>query len=460
MSKVEEFELQEQLLPTDVESRASPSISGVDTTEISFPYTLTHQGHEIQIDSLNWRESLLLRTQIILCFAIFTVMGLADQTVGTLLPFLVEHYNTTETTVSVVFMLQFFGYSIAALCNDTLHVRFGRRGALVCSTGCLFIPFTIISLTESLPLFIFVYLGYGLGIGVLDSCCNVFLSSVEDNNEIMGLLHGFYGVGSVIAPPFVSLVLKHSGYRTYYFFLSILSGTGMILVYFVFKNENKWKYDYITTKDKSETEEEIGFISLLKDSLIICFCGYLFFYIGAELSIGSWLLTYLRKIKGMEQLQASYIVSWFWIGLTCGRMLLGFVTKRFKNEYRANLWYSFLSWTASLIFMIFSLAYNGDHYDWISKPLVFVMGVFVGPLFPTAAITLLDLLPVHLQVIGSGIANSLGGTGSAVLPFLVGALSRFIGFQYLLVFIDFLILIYCAFWFYLPRAAKRTNYDF
>lgn len=454
-----DIELQEQLLPNDTESRNDAPLSPLPSPT-SYPQKVQFKDHTIHIDSLDWRESIHLRVQIIFCFGLFTVLGLADQTVGTLLPYLVEHYHTTETTVSVVFMLQFAGYAVAALYNDVLHVKFGRRGAMLFATGCLLVPFTVISMTEILPLFICVYFFYGLGVGLLDSCCNVFLSGIEDNNEIMGLLHGFYGAGSVIAPPVVSLILNHWGYRSYYATLAVLSGCSCAGVWLVFPHETQWKYEYLTTKDQDESTVNGGIFTLLKDKVILCFSAYLFFYIGAELSIGSWLLTYLRKVKGMEQLEASYIVSWFWIGLTCGRMLLGFVTKKFRNEYRANKWYSLISWVSFSAFVVFCLVYSGDHFERLAKVLTFIMGVFIGPLFPTAAVTLLKTLPVHLHVAGSGLVNSLGGMGSAVLPFFVGALARIMGFKFLLIFIDFVLILYCATWLLLPRIAVGVKYDF
>ncbi|ODV74146.1 MFS transporter [Cyberlindnera jadinii NRRL Y-1542] len=432
-TKDNEYELREFLLDAD-------SNAGTDDTPLPMPSNR---------DDKDWRRSLRLRLQILTSFSLFIVAGLCDQTVGTLLPYLVTHYRTSQTVVSIVFMLQFLGYSSSALSNEKLHWHCGRFGVMTIATLLLAMSFLIISITEYLPLYIGLHLFYGMGMGLLDSCVNVFLSDLVDHNELMGLLHGFYGVGSVISPPLVSWILKHWGYRLHYALLATLSFIGLLAVVVLFRDETKDKYRAHSTEG-DDTKGEVSLWDIFKSPIVPITCAYLFLYIGAELGVGSWLLTYLRTIKSMEQQEAAFVVSWFWIGLTCGRMLLGFVTKRFGNEYTANLGYSLLSLFFFTTFAVYSMAYTGDHYTLIVKPLVFMSGVFVGPLFPTSNITLLKTLPTQLQVSGVGLATSLGGTGSAVLPFTIGAISRITGFEYLLIYIDLIIAGYCAIWMLVP----------
>lgn len=431
--KTEDLEMEEFLLVED-----SPPSSADPESLPSFETT-------------DWRHSSLLKAQIITCFSLFIVAGLCDQTVGTLLPYLTEHFHTSQTTISIVFMLTFLGYSTSALCNEFLHWEIGRFGVLIVASLCLTTPFLLIACIEVLWVYIGVHFIYGLGMGLLDSCLNVFLSSLVDHNELMGLLHGFYGLGSVFSPPMVSWILARWGYRPPYALLATLSFMGFIAILLLFRKESRDKYRLHVSQNDGSTTEKVTVLSLLTNPMVVVFCVYLFLYIGAELSVGSWLLTYLRSVKDMEQQQASYVVSWFWVGLTCGRMLLGFVTKRFKDEYTANLCYSLLSffWFTALTLM--SMVYDGDHYEMFSKILVFITGVFVGPLFPTSNVTLLKTLPKQLQVSGVGLATSLGGTGSAILPFTLGALSRWTGFQYLLIYIDICIAGYCIVWFLVPK---------
>nr|QFR37136.1 MFS transporter [Cyberlindnera americana] len=418
-------------------------------------YSVQYQGHTVHIDPIDWRHSSLLVSQIACCFFIFSLAGLADQTIGTLMPMLVEHFHASQTRVTTIFMVGFLGYTTAAFVNEKLHSKFGRRGVLL--IGCLgpIITYAINSTHDSLPLFVSVYIIVGFGNGLVGNAVNVFLSSVTDHNEMMGMLHGFYGVGSIISPPLVSWIAANWGYKLFYMILSSLYILAFIGFSMFFKHETKWKYAYnmrSTGEDGVEMEPTSG-LDMIKNKMILAFCTYLFFYVGGEISIGSWLLTYLKDMKGLEQLEASIVVSWFWFGLTFGRMSLAFLTKKFRSEYSANKWYGWLSWVTYTVFLMFSMTYDGDNFSLLAKPLVFIAGVFIGPLYPTASVVLFKLLPIHQQVSGVGIASSIGGSGSAVVPFIVGASARSLGFKWLLVIIDIVLFVYCLVWEAVPTLA-------
>ncbi|ONH69611.1 Bypass of stop codon protein 6 [Cyberlindnera fabianii] len=466
-SKKSDFTIRDNiLLQTPPGSPLSPTSANTESDSEPFlldpsaTYKVQYQGHAVHIDPTDWRHSTLLRIQIALCFLLFSLSGLADQTIGTLLPILVDHFETTQTRFTIVFMVSFCGYTTAAFINESMHARFGRRGVLTVGLVGPIITYFVNSSHNSLPLFIGMYLSTGLGGGLMGSSANVFLSSIVDHNELMGMLHGFYGLGSIISPPLVSWIAQTWGYKTFYALLACLYVVALIGVAIAFKHETQWKYAYLTKREQQEgfgANDTVSSFDMLKNKLILAFCVYLFFYVGGEIAIGSWLLTYYRDLKGMNQLDAAILVSWFWFGLTFGRMSLGFCTKRFSSEYKANTWYGWLSWLFFSVYAGFSMWYDGEHYKLISKPLVFIMGVFIGPLYPTASVVLLKLLPIHQHVSGVGIASSIGGSGSAVVPFIVGALSRSVGFKWLLLIIDIVLLVYCVVWELVPRLAGRSN---
>nr|QFR37138.1 MFS transporter [Cyberlindnera americana] len=452
----DDIELDEYLLPSP-SGKPLPALPDGDIIHDK----VIHKGHIIHLNSLNWRESKLLRVQILLCFLLFALDGAADQTVGTLMPYLVKYYDTTQTHISIVFVLQFIGYTMSAIVNEYLHRLLGKRGVLMCAAFSMSFCFLINSIIANLNLYIAVHIFYGLGAGLSSSSINVYISGIIDHNEIMGLLHGFYGIGCVVSPPMVSWVLSHWGFRYYYGILGTIGLICMVAVWFIFEDETKWKYDYLTSLEDEEGTERRSVLSLIVDPIILNFCLYLFFYVGAEIAIGSWLLTYLREIKSMEQMEAAIVVSWFWVGLTVGRIALGFVTKLFKNEYVANLTYSLISFISFTIFTIFSWNYKGDNFVIWSKLLVFCSGVFIGPLYPTGSVVLMKLLPVSLHVAGVGVSSSLGGSGSAVIPFLVGVFGRWFGFKYLMILINITILAYSMLWMCIRYIAKyRTSFDF
>lgn len=55
---------------------------------------------------------------------------------------------------------------------------------------------------------------------------------------------------------------------------------------------------------------------------------YMLIYMGIEVTIGGWTVTYLMKERDGDSFNSSMAATGFWMGLTCGRMVLGFVTSR------------------------------------------------------------------------------------------------------------------------------------
>ncbi|KAH3688814.1 hypothetical protein WICPIJ_000198 [Wickerhamomyces pijperi] len=450
--------------PTAIELEETTGIDSIQqTTAINPPI------------SLNWRHSFKLRVQILLCFFNLFIIGLSDQSIGTLLPSLIEIYSTSQYHISLIFVLTFIGYSLAAVTNAKLHDQWGRRGVLMFGVGCLVIAYSLIgSFGSKLPLMVFICLFFiiGLAIGLADSSIGVYLSNIEDSNEIMGLLHGFYGIGGICSPPLISWIIVRFGKEKYWMFYLGLTGCSFVClsgITWAFWDQDAAMYreELGASIEENETEagdEEGQFGLMIKDRLVLLLCSYSFLYIGVEISISSWTLTYLLQIHQLDQLQASFIMSWFWIGLTMGRIVLGFVTSRFRNEYRANWWYSLLSAVCFGAFTVYCF-YISSHPTGqlnlvITKLLLCLSGFFIGPLFPTSNITVTRILPMHYQVTGIGLYTSIGGCGSAILPFLLGNFSKAVlGFQWIMCLIWSMIVLYCVVWWCVPTV-KRTRFTY
>ena len=49
-------------------------------------------------------------------------------------------------------------------------------------------------------------------------------------------------------------------------------------------------------------------------------------YVGSEVTLGGWIITFMQRIYHGEPFQSSLVSSGFWIGLTVGRFVLAWVT--------------------------------------------------------------------------------------------------------------------------------------
>lgn len=55
-------------------------------------------------------------------------------------------------------------------------------------------------------------------------------------------------------------------------------------------------------------------------------------YVGAEVTIGGWLVTFMLNVRNGTPSASSLVASGFWIGITVGRFALGWITSYFGEK--------------------------------------------------------------------------------------------------------------------------------
>ncbi|QLG75107.1 hypothetical protein HG535_0H04340 [Zygotorulaspora mrakii] len=398
------------------------------------------KGNEIKLYPLNYQTVGIVRLQMAATLVMFLVFGLNDQTTGSLIPTLTERYQISKVVVSNIFITQVLGYMLASLMNEKIHVRWGMRGAMTLAVSLCVVFFGILSLRpSSFIVYVVCYLPLGFSIGILDSTGNVLMGNLEiHKNEWMGVTHGLYGAASMVTPPIVSHFVKYGNWSNFFYIPLVVSLVGLLLVLPAFRFETSAKYEYICNVQQKEDDDILqedlgsGFMALLKTPGVFMYAMYLFVYLGAEISTGTWLFSYLLATKSDDRILMSYVTSSYWTGLTFGRFCLGFVTKRkFPNEFRASYAYGLLTFFFYTLLVLVCLINTND--KWYIALLFFVLffcGVFIGPLFPNASVVALQVLPKKLHIGGVGLAVAIGGSGNALLPYLVGITLHLAGMQF------------------------------
>lgn len=141
------------------------------------------------------------------------------------------------------------------------------------------------------------------------------------------------------------------------------------------------------------------------------------------MSLGGWLVTFMLRVRSGEAFASGMVVTGFWLGLTFGRIVLGFVTGKI-GEKLAIVAYIVICMGLQLCFwLIPNFISSAIFAGWL--------GFFLGPLFPAAIVVATKLLPQRLHVSAIGFAAAFGGGGAAVLPFAVGAIAQAKGVQVL-----------------------------
>ncbi|KAJ6171765.1 hypothetical protein N7470_000832 [Penicillium chermesinum] len=371
----------------------------------------------------------------------FLVMGANDAAYGALIPYLETYYHLSYTIVSLIFLSPLVGYTLAAFFNQRIHTAFGQRGIALMGPGCHLLAYIVNCIHPPYPVLVISFVFAGFGNGVEDGAWNAWIGNMANANELLGVLHGLYGAGAVLSPLVATSLITRANVPWYYFYYIMV---GCAAIELVTCTVCFWQATGADFRAKTAAEQNKGG---LKDALLTMpsarvtwLCSlFLLGYVGVEVALGGWIVTFMIQIRHGAAFASGMVATGFWLGITVGRFILGFVTPPHRRE-DGYLTFGLVLWLVPQFYA--------------SAVAVSLQGFFLGPLFPGAVVMVTKLLPRHLHVSSIGFAAAFGGSGAAILPFAVGALAQAKGVQVLQPFIIGLSGAIFLAWIGLPRVSK------
>lgn len=125
--------------------------------------------------------------------------------------------------VSLVFLAPFVGYAAAALLNNKIHMRWGQRGVAVMAPSCKVVTYVVACNHPPYPVLPIIFMLAGFGNGLEDGAWNAWIGNMQKANELLGFLHGCYGVGATISPLIATSMVTKGNLPWYYFYYLMVS---------------------------------------------------------------------------------------------------------------------------------------------------------------------------------------------------------------------------------------------
>lgn len=365
-----------------------------------------------------------------------------------------SYYNLSYTVVSLIFLVPFVGYSLAALFNDRLHTLFGQRGIAIIGPLSRAAAYIVMTQHPPYPVLVVFLVSAGFGNGLVDAAWNAYLGDFASATQILGVLHSFYGLGATLAPLIATALISkaHTPWWIYYYIPMGMSLLEALLGAWAFWDVTGPAFRaYITTVHPPSPSggSSSGMRAAIKSKVTWNCAAFLFVYVGMEVSLGGWLVTFMQQVRSTNPFQAGVTATGFWAGLTVGRLVLGFVTPLIGVR-RAVTIYLVSAIGLELVFWLVPSAA-------VSAVAAALLGCAIGPLFPAAIQVAAMLLPKPLHVPAIGFAAAVGGGGAAALPFAVGALAQAKGVQALEPVVLALLVVDLGFWWVLARFPERVH---
>jgi fucose permease len=205
----------------------------------------------------------------------------------------------------------------------------------------------------------------------------------------------------------------------------------------------------LITKNTDASAPESNTKEALKKPVTWICALFLLCYVGAEVSLGGWLVTFMLVVRHGAPFASGLVVTGFWLGLTFGRIVLGFITGKVGEKPSITV-YLFISMAFELCFwLIPSFVSSAIFAAWL--------GFFLGPLFPAAIVAATKLLPKRLHVSAIGFIAAFGGGGAALFPFAVGAIAQAKGVKVLQPIALGLLVAILGLWCLLPGGFRKEG---
>ncbi|KAF9448128.1 MFS general substrate transporter [Macrolepiota fuliginosa MF-IS2] len=346
------------------------------------------------------------------------LLGWNDGANGPLLPRIQEHYHVGFAVVSMVFVCSCSGFIIGALMNFVLTDRLGL-GKVRRSTFQI-VTFTILPTTPPFPVFVIVYIINGIGIALQLSQAMGLIASIKRNGDTkMGIFHAFYGLGA-LSSPFVATQFSQMPRHWAFYYLTTLgiAVSNTVVLATVFKSKTLDECLMLIGEDpkasEKDTSERSSFNQVFRMKAVHLLAFFVLFYVGIEVSIGGWIVTFMLDVRGGGP-NTGYISSGFFAGLMLGRIGLLWLNRKLGPRLALFL-YAFLVIGLELIIWFVPSLIGG-------AVAVSFIGLLLGPMYPIAMVQAGTILPAWLLTSSIGWISGFGQAGSAVVPFLTGAIS-------------------------------------
>lgn len=365
-----------------------------------------------------------------LIYLAFISLGLPDSLLGAGWPVMHGELGVPVSYMGIVSMVISGGTIVSSLMSDRLTRKFGTRIVTVVSVFLTAAALFGFSFSDRFWMLIVFSVPYGLGAGAIDAALNNYIA-LHYSARHMSWLHCFWGVGTIVSPFIMSYALTSStwndGYRIVgYVQLGIAALLALTLPV--------WK---VNKKQNVVQQKSIGLVGALKIKGVPLILIGFFAYCAAEATAMQWASTYFVEVKHITEEQAAQFGSLFYIGITVGRFLSGFVSGKIGDRRMIVIGAAVL--TLGIIFLFIPTDVTE-----LSLAGFVIIGFGCAPIYPS----IIHSTPANFGAENSGaiigIQMASAYVGSTFVPPLFGLLGRVLGFSilpaYLLIFVALMLL--------------------
>lgn len=263
----------------------------------------------------------------------FVSLGLPDALLGASWPVMQSELGVPYGYAGLASIVISSGTILSSIFSNRVLKRIGTGLVTALSVALTALALLGFSLAPSFWWIILAAVPLGLGAGAIDAGLNAYVAAHYESRH-MSWLHSCWGVGALSGPFLLSGLLAHdSSWRGAYLVIAIFQVVLAVLLVAALPLWGKVRPRIESLGDERHADvPHQALFSPLKIKGVKLALTSFFFYCAIESTIGLWGGSFLFKSKGLASSEAATWVAFFYVSITAGRFLTGFVTYHLSNR--------------------------------------------------------------------------------------------------------------------------------
>lgn len=339
-------------------------------------------------------------------YFLLIIIGLDVAIIGPTLLALSEQTGSTISAIGAVFLAGSIGYTIGTMAGgwsfDHLPGHFVLGLAeLLAAVMLICVPFA-----PSLEVLLIILTLKGIANGFVNTGSNTLLlwTHGENSAPYMNALHFFFGLGAFLSPILVAQLLLRGGtHREVFWIVGVLAA---LVSLYLFSLPGSPRPAHIGDENDNRPTNLRSHLPMVLAAMF-----FLFFYVGSEITFGSWIYTYAIKLNLADPITGAYLNSGFWLSFTAGRLISIAIATRFHPQQVI-----LVALIGCMTVLGLAIAFPGSNtLLWLA---VIGLGFFMAPIFANGLTLAGQSIPLSARLTSIILlGDSIGGM---VLPSLTG----------------------------------------
>lgn len=362
----------------------------------------------------------MIHLLLAIIYLAFISLGLPDSLLGSAWPVMYSEFDVPVSYSGVIFFIIALGTVISSLLSDRLTRRLGTGLITAISVAMTAVALFGFSVSHQFFMLCLWAIPYGLGAGSVDAALNNYVA-IHFASRHMSWLHCMWGVGASLGPYIMGNALTaglswNTGYRR----IGILQTALVIILVLslpLWKRKEDRNNVASDAANDNATPRPMKTVIRVRGVIFAMLC--FFAYCALEQTTGLWASSYLVLERGISAETAARYASLFFIGITVGRAISGFITFRLNDKQMVFLGQGIILIGIALMLLPLS--------NTTVLAGLLIIGLGCAPIYPS----MIHATPVRFgknlsqAVIGLQMASAYIGT--SLMPPLFGALSKLVG---------------------------------